>query len=100
MRTILRMIRKTIFIIVVALIMVFCLSNNQTVIISLKPLPFEIESQLFLVILLSFFIGIFIGFICSSLSLTKEKFKNYISGWRIKSLQNKIEKAQKKNGQN
>ncbi len=92
MRTILRMIRKTIFIIVVALIMVFCLSNNQTVTISLKPLPFEVESQLFLVILLSFFGGIFIGFICSSVALTKEKFKNFIGGWRIKFLQKKVNK--------
>jgi uncharacterized integral membrane protein len=92
MRTILRMIRKAIFIIVVALIMVFCLSNNQTVIISLKPLPFEIESQLFLVILLSFFGGIFIGFVCGAFALTKEKFKNFINGWKIKFLQRKVNK--------
>ena len=48
-------INKTIFILVVAIIMVFCLNNNQIVKTSLSPLPFEIETRLFIVILLCFF---------------------------------------------
>jgi hypothetical protein len=92
MKFILRIISKTIFILVLALIVVFCLSNNQIVNISLKPLPFEVESQLFLVILICLFGGIFIGFILSSIALTKEKFKNFISRLKIKFLQRKVNK--------
>ena len=85
-------INKTIFILVVAIIMVFCLNNNQIVKTSLSPLPFEIETRLFIVILLCFFGGILVGFLCSSVSLTKERFKNFVSGWKIKLLKKKVEK--------
>ncbi len=94
-KSLFRIINKFIFILVVALIMVFCLNNHQNVTISLAPLPFEVEAKLFLIILLCFFGGILIGFLCSSLALTKEKFKNFISGWKIKFLQMRVARIKK-----
>jgi len=95
MQKIFRIIDKIIFILIVAIIVVFCLSNNQISQISLYPLPFEVETRLFIVVLMSIFGGILIGFTCSSISLTKERFKNFVSGWRIKFLQRKVDKIKK-----
>ncbi len=92
MRLILRIISKAIFIIVLALIVVFSINNNQIIEISLDPLPFEIEARLFIIILLAVFGGILIGFVCSSVALTKERFKNFINRWKIKILQRKVDK--------
>jgi len=94
-KSLFRIINKFIFILVVALIMVFCLNNHQDVTISLAPLPFEVEAKLFLIILFCFFGGILIGFLCSSLALTKEKFKNFIGGWKIKFLQMQVARIKK-----
>ncbi len=93
-KAIFRIANKTIFIAVVAIIVVFCLDNHQAITISLRPLPFEIETRLFLVILFCFFGGILVGFLCSSVALTKAKFKNFINGWKIKLLKRKVEKSQ------
>jgi uncharacterized integral membrane protein len=92
MRAILRIINKVIFILVLAVIVVFCINNNQVLQISFAPLPFEVETRLFIIILLSIFGGVFIGFACSSITLVKERFKNFINRWKIKLLQKKINK--------
>jgi len=89
-KSLFRIVNKFIFIVTVAIIMVFCLNNHQNVTISLEPLPFEVETRLFLIILLCFFGGVLTGFLCSSVALTKEKFKNFISGWKIKFLQMRV----------
>ncbi|MFT6107086.1 MAG: hypothetical protein ACJATL_001330 [Rickettsiales bacterium] len=63
---------------------------------SLNPLPFEVETRLFLLILFCFFGGVFIGFLSCSVSLTKEKLKNMVSGWKIGFLKRKVSKSEKK----
>jgi len=92
MQKIFRIIDKIIFILIVAIIVVFCLGNNQIAQISLYPLPFEIETRLFIIVLMSIFSGILIGFACSAIALTKERFKNFICRWRVKFLQKKVYK--------
>jgi uncharacterized integral membrane protein len=92
MRLILKIISKAIFILVLAVIVVFCMSNNQTAQISFSPLPFKVETRLFIVILLAIFGGMFIGFACSSIALTKERFKNFLGRLKIKFLQRKVDK--------
>lgn len=96
MKLILRIVSKITFILVLALIIVFCINNNVGVKISLIPFPFEIETKLFILVLLCFFGGILVGFTLSSISLFKEKFKNFVNRWQIKLLQRKVEKAELK----
>ena len=50
------------------LFVIFCLSNTQTVIISLWPSAYEIEAPLYLVILT----GLFLGFILTHILLIFE----------------------------
>ena len=92
MRKVFRIIDKIIFILITAIIVVFCLNNNQIAQISLYPLPFEVETRLFIIVLMSIFGGVLIGFACSSISLTKERLKNFVGRYKIKFLQRKVDK--------
>ncbi len=89
-KSVLRIASKVIFILMVAIIVFFCINNHQVVNVSLSPLPYEIETRLFLMILFCLFGGILIGYICCSFKLTKEKFKNFLNGWKIDSLEKKV----------
>ena len=86
---------KVIFLIIVGILVVFAINNQQVVNISLSPFPFEIETRLFLVIVLCFFSGILIGALSSSLSLGKEKIRNFGQSWKIKFLEKKVHKDAK-----
>ncbi len=99
MKFFLRIFDKIIFILIVSLIVVFCLNNNQVATISLQPLDYQIETRMFILILISVFGGILIGFALCSISLGKAKLKNFMNIWRIKSLQRKISKVNAKNQQ-
>jgi uncharacterized membrane protein YciS (DUF1049 family) len=87
---------KIIFIALLAVIVVFCINNNGTITLSLHPLPFEMEISTCLAIILSLALGVFIGVSLSSFSLIKEKFRNLLGGWKIKSLQRRVDKQTEK----
>ncbi|MFT6077935.1 MAG: putative membrane protein [Myxococcota bacterium] len=91
-----RIANKIFFIAIVAIIVAFAFNNRQNVVISLSPLPFEVETRLFLLILFCFFGGVLAGFLSCSVSLTKEKFRNMIGGWKIGFLKRKVEKQELK----
>lgn len=95
-KSIIRIFNKFIFIAIVAIIMVFCLNNHQEVEISLSPLPFLVEARLFLIIIFCFFGGVLIGFFGASITITKEKFRNFVNGYKIKFLRRKIDKIDSK----
>ena len=92
MHKLFRIIDRIIFILITAIIVVFCLNNNQITQISLYPLPFEVQTRLFIIVLLAMSIGAMIGFCCSFASLTKERLKNFANKWRIKNLRQKVDK--------
>ena len=96
MRFIIKIIDRILFILALIAIMIFCLNNNQVIQVVLYPLPFEIESRLFIIVLVATFSGMLIGYTFASISLIKEKFKNYINGWKIKFLRKKVKKIDKK----
>lgn len=95
-KSIFRITGKVIFLILLVIVVVFCINNTEVVVLSLKPLPFEVETGLCVVIILSLLIGMLIGLCFSSFALIKEKFKNFIGNWKIKSLQRKVEKYKAK----
>jgi uncharacterized membrane protein YciS (DUF1049 family) len=96
MHKLFRIIDRIIFILITAIIVVFCLNNNQIIQISLYPLPFEVQTRLFIIVLIAMSIGVVIGFFCSFASLIKERLKNFASKWRIKNLQKKVDNQIKK----
>lgn len=95
-KSIFRIISRVIFLALLAVVVVFCINNTETVVLSLKPLPFEVETSVCLVIILSLLFGMLLGMAFSSVVLVKEKFKNLINGWRIKFLQHKVNKHKAK----
>ena len=92
-KSIFGIIGKIIFVAVFILMVIFCINNTATVVLSLSPLPFEMETRLCVVIILSLVIGILIGLCFSSMALIKAKFRNFINGWKIKWLTRKVNKA-------
>jgi uncharacterized integral membrane protein len=95
-KSIFRIFSKVVFITIVAIIVVFCLNNHQEVEISLSPFPFLIEARLFLIIIFCFFGGVLIGFFGASITITKEKFRNFVNSYKIKFLKRKIDKIDAK----
>lgn len=95
-KSVFRIFGKVIFIALLAVVVIFCINNTDNVVLTLKPLPFEVETRLCLIVILSLVVGVLLGMGASSISLLKEKFKNFLSGWKIKSLQRKVEKGKAK----
>jgi len=76
--------------IVLIIVVTFCLNNNNKVVLSLNPLPYEIEIKLFLLIALSVLIGLIGGFLLLSKSLLYSKIKNFINDKKVKKLQKEM----------
>ena len=92
-----RIIEKLIFLLIILAIIMFCINNSQDVVLSLRPINWEIETKLFILILFLFFSGILIGYLLQSYNLIKEKFRNYINNIRIGSLKKAVIKKDEAN---
>jgi len=91
-----RVIGKLLFLLILALIVVFCLNNHQQVELSLLPLPFIIETRMFFVVLFCFVSGVLLGSFSIYLTLGKTKFLKLLDEQKIKSLQKKLDKQKEK----
>ena len=95
LKSILRIVKSIVLILLMTVIIAFCLNNNQSVIITLSPIPFEIEAKLFLLIMIVFLVGFSLGIIVSSISLIKIKIYSFFANHRAQRLQTKLEKLTK-----
>ena len=92
LKSICRIAKSVILVLLMTIIVAFCLNNNQTVTISLKPIPFEIEAKLFLLIMIVFVVGFSLGIIISGVSLIRVKISNFFNNHKANRLQVKLEK--------
>jgi uncharacterized membrane protein YciS (DUF1049 family) len=67
----------------------FLINNRQAVIIQFFPLPFEIQTRLFLVIIFSFSFGLLFGAIVFSKNIFNHILTNFRNRRKIKALENK-----------
>lgn len=74
------------------LLVTFMVVNRQQVTVSFYPLPFEIETRVFLVIILFFLLGMLVGFLAFSKSMITKSISNFKDKSKIK----KLEKAEAK----
>lgn len=74
-----------IFLLVVAVI--FIANNYENVKISLYPLPFMLETKLFMIIIIFFLLGLFFGFAICSKAIVKKSLENFFNLRKIKKLQ-------------
>jgi flagellar biosynthesis protein FlhB len=90
-KSIFHLIKTIIFLLLLVGAIIFMVNNRDDAIIHLYPLPFEIQTKIFLVILISFILGIFFGFFLFSKKLVQKTFSNFISNHKIKKLEEKLE---------
>ena len=99
LRSICRIAKSVILILLMTIIVAFCLNNNQTVIISLNPIPFEIEAKLFLLIMRVSVVGFSLGIIISGISLVRVRISNFFTNHKANRLQLKLEKLTREKSQ-
>ncbi|MDA0902383.1 MAG: lipopolysaccharide assembly protein LapA domain-containing protein [Proteobacteria bacterium] len=69
------------------IVVTFCINNDSLVILSLNPLPFEIQTKLFLLLILFFLIGVVVGFLTLSKRLVSSKMHSMISDRKLAKLE-------------
>lgn len=94
-KSILHIIKSTILAILLICVVIFIINNRQMVTMSLFPLPFEIEIRFFLLLAVTFFLGMLFGLIFCSESLLKKTFCNFKNRLRVKKLERQIKKTEK-----
>lgn len=65
-------------------------NNREIVTLHLFPLPFDIQTRIFLVMIAVFLLGVLFGFLCYSKSLTSRFIANFKNKILIKKLKKQI----------
>lgn len=73
-------------------LVVFMVSNRDVITIHTHPLPFEIESRVYLVMLFFFLFGMSFGFLAFSKNLIEKTIANFKNRLKIKKLEKEITK--------
>ncbi len=71
---IINFLKKIILFLLLTLLTIFMVNNRQAVIINSWPFPFEIETRLFIIMMLFFTAGLLFGFLFFSKNLLKLMF--------------------------
>jgi uncharacterized membrane protein YciS (DUF1049 family) len=87
-----RVIKSVVTVLLIAIIVGFCLNNRQEIRVSFNPLPLEIETKLFLLILLIFLAGFCFGILVSSYSLARLKMSNFWTKRQLDKIENRDNK--------
>ncbi|HVA35429.1 MAG TPA: lipopolysaccharide assembly protein LapA domain-containing protein [Stellaceae bacterium] len=73
------------------ILVIFAVSNRARVTVTLWPFPFEIETRLFLVILLSLLIGLLLGLLLAWLASGATRRESRARAKRISALEREVE---------
>lgn len=74
------------------MLVIFMVNNRDTVTISTHPLPFEIETKVFLVMLFFFLFGMLFGFLAFSKNMIQSWLTNFRNRLKIRKLEKQIAK--------
>lgn len=91
-KSILRIIRSLILAIFLICLVIFMVNNRDVVTIHLYPLPFEIETRIFLVMISVFVLGMIFGLLACSQNLIKRAIERFKDRNKIKKLEKQISK--------
>lgn len=72
-------------------LVVFAVSNRARVIVTLWPFPFELETPLFLVILLTLLIGLLVGLLLAWMASAPRRRESRARAKRIAALEREVE---------
>lgn len=89
-KSILHLIRYAILTTFLLTLVIFMVSNRGIATIKLYPLPFEIETRIFIVMLAFFLLGLIFGILLCSKNIMQRIFENFKSRRKIKKLEQQI----------
>jgi uncharacterized membrane protein YciS (DUF1049 family) len=91
-KSVLHFIRTILATLLLIALIVFMIANRQTIEVSTYPLPYTIETRMFMVMIVCFLFGLLFGVLLCSKNLIKRIFENFQSRRKIKKLEEQIEK--------
>lgn len=89
-KSIFRIIKTIILSLILVVLVIFMVVNRDNLTIHLFPLPFEIETKTFLVILTSFVFGMIFGFLLFSKKLIQGTVTGFKDKHKIKKLEKQV----------
>lgn len=92
LKSLLLLIRSIILALILVALVIFLTNNRDTILIYLHPLPFEIETKVFVVMLSFFILGMLFGILSCSQTIIKTNLINFMNRRKIKKLEKEIVK--------
>lgn len=92
-KSIFRIIRTVILSLLLVCIVIFMVNNRDVVTIHLHPLPFDVETRIFVVMIVVFLLGLLFGILACSQSLIKRIFANLNDRRKLRKLEKHVAKT-------
>jgi uncharacterized integral membrane protein len=89
-KSIFRIIKTVILSLILICLVIFMVDNRDNLTIHLYPLPFEIETKAFLVMIVFFILGMIFGCLLFSKKLLSHTFEGWKDKYKIKKLEKKV----------
>ena len=93
LKSTIRIIRSAVLYVIVICLVIFMVNNRDDITIHFYPLPFDIDTRVFIVMLMFFVFGMLFGILACSANLIGSFFKNLRDRCKIKKLEKKISKS-------
>ncbi len=92
LKSTIRTIKTIILSLILICLIIFMVNNREDVTLHLFPLPFEIQTRVFMVMIFFFLFGMFFGMLACSKSLLTRIFTGFKDKQKIKKLEKEITK--------
>ncbi len=89
-KSFIRLIKTVLVSLVLVCLVIFMVNNREIVTLQLFPLPIEIETRVFMLMLFFFLLGMFFGMIVCSKSLLSKIFASFKDKQKIRKLEKEI----------
>jgi len=90
LKSLFRFIRILVLTALLIALVIFMVNNRAPSTLVLYPLPFEIETRMFMVMISFFLLGLFFGILLCSKNIIKRIFENFKSRRKIKKLERQM----------
>ncbi|MBU6140293.1 MAG: DUF1049 domain-containing protein [Proteobacteria bacterium] len=89
-KSILRTLRSTILLLLLICMVVFMVDNRDVITINTNPLPFEIQTRVFVVMIFCFVLGLIFGILSCSPTIIQNFFRRLRDRNKIKKLEKQL----------
>ena len=92
LKSTIRLIRAVVLYLILICLVTFMVNNRDEILVHFYPLPFEIETRVFLIMLIFFTCGMIFGILACWPNMVSGLFKSFQDRRKIKKLEKKIVK--------